>query len=83
MEQVPEVAHLYILGTRNLRLLYRIRLFIAGVANLFEARVQQKEKSKLRGRHRGNTSDWPLLISAAYQHPRIELQARELIDCYS
>ena len=27
-------------------------------------------------------SDWPLLISAAYQHPRMSYRPRELIDCY-
>ena len=55
----------------------------------FEARVQQKEKSKLRGPHPGSdkrrateASDWPLLISAAYQYPRMSYRPRELIDCY-
>ena len=27
-------------------------------------------------------SDWLLLISAAYQHPRMSYRPRELIDCY-
>ena len=27
-------------------------------------------------------SDWSLLISAAYQHPRMSYRPRELIDCY-
>ena len=27
-------------------------------------------------------SDWPLLISAAYQHPRMSYRPLELIDCY-
>ena len=62
----------------------------SGVANPLKLRVQQKEKSKLRGPHPGSdkrrateASNWALLISAAGQHPRMSYRQGELIDCYS